>query len=135
MELEKESMGTATQFEQATMETTGDHGTEGQVDANFATSTSNAAVLCMHVMYQIKNQKPKLDIKLCLLFDTSLFTFPLFQMAFLLILLMQGSRRRSIHFQCGGWGYKSVMRDMHFGTGIVNFRIASLTQHSTADIL
>ncbi|KAL5663067.1 hypothetical protein ACJX0J_023175, partial [Zea mays] len=29
-------MGTATQFEQATMETTGDHGTEGQVDANFA---------------------------------------------------------------------------------------------------
>ncbi|KAL5655617.1 hypothetical protein ACJX0J_034936 [Zea mays] len=36
MELEKESMGTATQFEQATMETIGDHGTEGQVDANFA---------------------------------------------------------------------------------------------------
>ncbi|KAL5666466.1 hypothetical protein ACJX0J_026574, partial [Zea mays] len=31
-----ESMGTATQFEQATVETTGDHGTEGQGDANFA---------------------------------------------------------------------------------------------------
>jgi hypothetical protein len=44
MELERESMGNATQFEQATVETTGDQsqtirgkssGTEGQVDANF----------------------------------------------------------------------------------------------------
>ncbi|KAL5664163.1 hypothetical protein ACJX0J_024271, partial [Zea mays] len=36
MELEREYMGTATQFEQATVETTGDNGTEGQGDANFA---------------------------------------------------------------------------------------------------